>query len=615
MENILNIAAQYPWQMWIVFATILIAITLFMIERMPLELTALSAIVWLIIFFHSFPLSGEGENHHPSAAFLLAGFANPALISILALLVIGQGLFQSEALERPARILAKIGRIHALLALIITLILVFAISAFLNNTPVTVTFIPILAALARQNLSAPQKTMMPLSFACILGGMTTLIGSSTNLLAAQSAVEAGADSILFFTPTIPALMLAIPGLLYVMIVMPYLLPKDSEDFAETKRQRSGGGRQYVSFIEITPGHGLIHARAIAGLFPAIHDMSPLMVKRGEEALLPPFEDIALRAGDTLIVSASRQTLTTDLQSGRDLFGISKAEQNENAAEELAITEAIVAPGSRMIGRSLSQLVFRSETGFIAMGIRRQSRMIRSQMHNIRLEAGDVLLLLGPRAEARKLGQTHDLLPLEWSAPATKPEGALKAALIFAATILAVAANLLPLVTATLLGATAMIASGILNIRQAARSIDRRIILLVASALSLSAALDVSGGANFLARAVVGATPDAEPAIILSALFLIIAIITNVLSNAAAAVLFTPVAVSAAFELGVHPEAFIVTVILAANCSFATPIGHQANLLVMGPGRYRFRDYLKAGGPLIPLLWLVYIFLIPRYYGF
>ena len=619
MNDFLNIAAEYPWQMWFVFLIIAVAMTFYMVERVPLEITALMTIASLILFFHIWPLSGAGEDHYPNAAFFLSGLANPALITILALLVIGQGLFESEALGRPASLLIRLGRIHPYLSLLLALVFVFVISAFLNNTPVTVMFIPILAVLAQRTSSATGQVMMPLSFTCILGGMTTLIGSSTNFLAAQAAQTAGGPQVGFFSFTIPALMLAVPGLIYVMFVMPRMLPKHEGGIMD-EAIASGGGRQYVAFIELSEGHELIGQRTIAGLITTIRDIALLMVKRGEKALLPPFEETKLEEGDTLIISASRETLTSHLQSRRDIFGVAglehaAGEDGSEATLDMMLGEVIVAPASRTIGRSLSQLAFRRETGLITLGVRRQSRMIRSMMHDIRLESGDVLLLFGPRSAFQTLGEMHDLLPLEWSASAKAPQGALRALVIFAGTILAAASGILPLVTATLLGATAMIAANVLNIRQAARSMDRRIILLVMSALAMAAGLESAGGAQFLARTATSFLDDATPALVLVWLFLIIAIATNILSNTATAVLFTPIAINTAFELNVPAEAFVVTVILASNCSFATPIGYQTNLLVMGPGRYRFRDYMRAGGPLILLLWVVYIFLIPRYYGF
>jgi di/tricarboxylate transporter len=237
------------------------------------------------------------------------------------------------------------------------------------------------------------------------------------------------------------------------------------------------------------------------------------------------------------------------------------------------------------------------------------------MSEIRLEAGDVVLILGPRDSVRGLRTNRDVLLLEWSAielPEVHFAG--RARLIFAATILAGASGAVPIVIAALAGAAAMIPAGCLNIRQASRAFDRRIYLLIAAAIAMAESLEATGGAAVLAHGVVNAMGGAGPAMIMSVLFLLIAVMTNLLSNNATAVLFTPLAINTAVELGIDPTPFVFTVIFAANCSFATPMAYQTNLLVMGPGHYRFGDFARAGLPLIFLMWLAYSAFAPWYYG-
>jgi len=243
-------------------------------------------------------------------------------------------------------------------------------------------------------------------------------------------------------------------------------------------------------------------------------------------------------------------------------------------------------------------------------------MIRSsRMTDIRLEAGDVLLLFGKRQSILRLRKNPDVLLLEWS---TRELPALalsrRARLIFGAVVLSAATGIVPIVIAAVAGAAAMIASGCLNIHQASRSIDRRILLLIWAALGLGTAMQATGGATFIAQHVVALFEGAGPPIILSMFFLLVAIFTNVLSNSATAVLFTPVAISIATKIDVDPMIFVFAVIFAANCSFATPMGYQTNLLVMGPGHYKFIDFFKAGAPLVILLWIVFSIFAPLYYG-
>jgi len=339
--------------------------------------------------------------------------------------------------------------------------------------------------------------------------------------------------------------------------------------------------------------------------------------------LPPFEDAVLEPGDAVIVAATRKALTDLLTEKPELMEATLGEiaevasvgDKENATKSRVLAEAVIAPASRAIGRNLIQLGFVYRTGCIVLGIQRRSRMIRSGMNSIRLEAGDVLLVIGQPEDINSLRDSQDVILLEWSATELpRLEHAVRATAIFAAVVTLAATNIVPIVIAALGGAAAMIAFGCLNVRQAARATDRRVYLLVAAALALGSALKVTGGATYIAVAMVDSLIWTSPAMILSAYFLLVALLTNVLSNNATAVLFTPIAVQTGIQLGVDPMIFVYATIFAANCSFATPIGYQTNLLVMGPGHYRFVDYLKAGGPLIVILWLTFSLFAPWYYG-
>ena len=277
-------------------------------------------------------------------------------------------------------------------------------------------------------------------------------------------------------------------------------------------------------------------------------------------------------------------------------------EDSDAGGELTMVEAIVAPGSRMIGRTIAQIGFKYQTSCVIIGVQRRSRMIRSQMSSIRLQAGDVLLLLGDIKDVRALRTNKDIVILEWSMTGLPdPENARKAGLIFAGVVGTVALGLLPITIAAILGATLMIAAGCLNIRQAARAIDRRIFLLIGAALAMGLALERTGGAMLIGQAMVSLAAGGGPILLISAFFILSAALTNVLSNNATAVLFIPVAVSAAVQADIEPMVLALTVIFGANCSFATPVSYQTNLLVMTPGHYKFRDFVYIGIPLILLL--------------
>ncbi len=609
-----------PWQMWATLAIIAVTIVFYTADRLPLELVSAGAIVALLILFLAAPMeSGDGTNLL-STEILLSGFASPALFAILGLLIIGQGMFQAGALEHPTEYLLRAFDKWPLLVTGLVFLFIMVVSAFLNNTPVVVMFIPIMAAIAQQSKIRVSRFMMPLSYLSILGGMTTLIGSSTNLLAAQSYRATTGGEIGFFELTPMGLILASAGIVYMATAGRWLLPKRDNPNQPGVTEREG--KHFIAQIEINRGHPLIGKGPVAGLFVDLPDITVRMVQRRERAILPPFEDFAFRAGDVVIVAATRSSLTSLLKSNPDMLeGLmaetSIADDEDGSVQrstQLTLVEAIVAPGSRLIGRSVAQIGFHAQTNCVILGIERRSRMIRTQMNTIRLEAGDVLLILGDLKDIRALRSDRDILLLEYSMQNLPDQrNARIAALIFAGVIGFTATGLVPIAVSAIVGATAMVATGCLNVRQAARAVDRRIYLLIGASLAMGAALERTGGAAFLGDALASSAGSFGPMVLMSAFFIMCAAMTNVLSNNATAVLFTPVAVAAAQQVGMDEHALVLTVIFGSNCSFATPIAYQTNLLVMTPGHYKFKDFLVVGGPLILLLWAVYTFVAPFYF--
>jgi di/tricarboxylate transporter len=603
------------WQMWPVLIGLVIAAILYSWERWSLEVVAAGITVTLIVFFYLFPIADA--TLQPSAGALLAGYANPALITILCLLIIGQGMFHTGAIEGPAGAISDMVKTRPIIVLSSGILIVFVVSAFLNNTPLVVMFIPFVAAIAQRMSLAPSRMMMHLSFLCIMAGMTTLIGSSTNLLVSDAMKRFTGEGLDFFALTPMGLMLAVPGILYVVFVMNRLLPKRENGEDDTTKST---GRQFVAQIDITASHPLHGAEPKAGMFTELTNMSVRLIKRGERNILPPFGDIALKSGDSLVVATTRKNLSDFLKSHpeylTEAFGNGVDAQSEDSPGGGLITfEAVVAPASRMIGRTIAQSGLTLDRDLVVLGVQRRSQMIRSALPNIRLDSGDTLLMLARREKLKSLSANRDLLPLVYSAvdvPDLRKAG--MARIIFLGVIVASALSLLPILHASLLGAVAMIASGCLNQRQALRALDTRIFFLVGSALGLGVAMEATGAAIFLADQVTSTFLPMGPVVLLSALFLLVAILTNVMSNSATAILFAPVALNIAEQAQIDPIVLVMTVIYAANCSFATPIAYQTNLLVMGPGRYRFMDFLIAGGPLVLIIWLSYTLIAPRFFG-
>ena len=459
-----NIAAAMgpDFQMWATFAVIIGALVMYAMERVPMEITSLGVICVLLIFFHFFPVLDERGVSLLNPVRILHGFANPALISVLALLVMGQGMVRTGILDLGARWLLGHTGHWPWLSLAIVLAVVIAVSAFLNNIPVVVIFIPVMQALATRFGRSVSRVMIPLSYAAVFGGMTTLIGSGTNLLVNSALIEIGQAPFTFFEFSIPGIVLATVGLAYVLVVAPKLLPERS-GLADSLLE--GEGKQFIGQITVTGDSDLIGKDAPGGLFAGLTDMTVRMIQRGETAILPPFEDYQARPRDVLVVAATRKAFTEaltrdpglldpDLQDGR-----AETEDDFRPWHEgdRMMAEIMVAPASRLIGRTLPQIGFRYHTHCIVLGVQRRSRMIRARITEIRLQAGDVLLVQGQPDDINALKVSGDVVLIEWSAKELPSlSHARSAGAIFLGAIGLAAVGILPVVVATLSGASSVI---------------------------------------------------------------------------------------------------------------------------------------------------------------
>ena len=599
-------------EIWITLAIVVLLIAALAMERFPVELSALCGVILLLAVFHLVPVRDELGRNLLGPDTLLQGFASPVLFTIMALLVLGQGLFQTGALERPVRIVATLGRRRPRMALNIMLLCAGVMSAFLNNTPVVVIFIPIVSALASRIGIPLYRLMMPLSFITILGGATTLIGSSANLIVANLAEESGLAPVGFFDFAVPAGLMAAIGALYVIFLLPRLLRARGTDDSYVTDESA---RPFIAQVEVTAGHPWLGMRAIAGLFPKLRDITVRMVHQQGRLVPRPFDEFELAEGDIVGVVATRKVLTDVLidDIAVRVFGADRL--GEPANRGMMLVEALVAPGSALAGFTLEHASTRGGIECSIIAVQRRKRMLRVPLHEIRLEPGDVILLRGTPEAISDLRRNPEVLMMEWSASELPSlEIRHRAIIIFLATVLAAASGLVPIVIAALAGAFAMVVSGCLSLARALHAVDARIFLLIGVAFALAHAMEATGTAKFLAAALVGPFADYGPAVLLSVLFLLTAVLTNILNNQATAAVMTPLAVSIALQAGTDPTPFVHGLIIALNCSFATPMAYQTNLLVMGPGRYTFSEYVTGGAPLVLIIWIAFSLFAPIYYG-
>ncbi|MCP1198466.1 SLC13 family permease [Notoacmeibacter sp. MSK16QG-6] len=604
------------FHIWATIFIIALTIAAYTSNRFSLEAVSIFSLAALLALFTLFPLDRADASLPPEQ--LLTGFANPALISVLALIIIGQGLFATDAMDRPARMIGKLGGRSGALSLIITLVAAAVLSAFLNNTPVVVIFIPVLTVLAAQRNLDVAGALLPLSYLSILGGMTTLIGSSTNLLVAGIAAKQGL-SIDMFDITIPGLVLLAVGGAYVLLFVPRMIGrKDTTEF----RERPGAGAQFIGEIRVGPDHPFVGMESRAGLFPELRNLMPRIIERRGVRILPPFEDVVISQGDLMVLAGTRKAFMKALAGGTR-GSLTNGGENEGETAERSggpgpdyqVVEAIVAPGSRHSGRTVRNSGIQTEHNVDVLAVQRRSRMGRVSMGDIRLEPGDNVLIGGRTERLVAIRDNHDLLVMEWSAEAVpQTQKAWLALCIFAGVVLAALSGLAPISVSASIGAVLMVATNCLTLTQAKRAFNEQIFLLVGASIAAATALEQTGGAQFLAEAVIAGMAGWAKPFILSGFFLFVAVLTNFLSNNATAVLATPVALSAAQLSGIPLEAMVATVIFASNVSFATPMGYQTNLLVMGPGGYSFGDFLRTGIPLVILVWIAFSLFAPWYYG-
>ncbi len=621
--------------MWFALGLTVLTVLAFVREKIPLEVTSIALLTLLLLFGQILPLEDVAGKNLLSASALLAGFSNPSLIAVLALLVMGQGIIHTDALRLVINVFMVRNKSLVWVSMIGVFIFVMTVSAFMNNTPLVIIAIPILQALVHSVGMSQSKVMIPLSYVAILGGMTTLIGSSTNLLVSSSMTELGYEPLKFFDFVVPGAMLAGVGFIYVILFVPRILP----DRASMVKALSGDEKEFVAELHVAEDSKLIGMECLEGEFPQLKNLQVKLIQRGGHLILPPFEGYKIEVNDIMIVAATSKTLTSLLSkypgfllSEEEVQVIEKQNQEEEeeggpvsetaTAETRVLAEVMITPASRMIDMSLDHVQFHRQFGMVVLGIQRRARVVRRRLGRIRLESGDVLLVTGKRSVVDGLRNNTDFIVLSGSKiDLPVPRKAPIAAGVFLTTISLAATGVLSIPVAAITGAVMMIATGCLNIRQATRSIDRKIFLLVGSMLALGTALQATGGAGYIAELILSVPFADTPLMMVSLLFILVAITTNILTNNACAILFTPIALNLAGSLEVDPALssdmafiFALTVVFAANCSFASPIGYQTNLLVMGPGHYRFRDFLKAGIPLVGILWVTYIFIAKYYFG-
>ena len=592
-----------------------VALLLFTRDRIPLQSSSLAILILLVAGFSLFPYERGGERLlGPTELF--AGFGNEALLAICALMMVGKALETTGALQPLANIVGRAWSNRPVIALFTTLVAGAVLSAFMNNTPIVVLLMPILVGASLRSKFSVSGVMLPMGLATIIGGMSTTIGTSTNLLVVGIAQDLGLSTFSMFEFVLPVLIVGGVGIFFLWLIVPRLLPDRAPPMADTT-PRIFSSQLHISEDSFAAGKTLSAVLAKTG-----NNMRVDKIQRSDSLFLAKLPSVTIQPGDRLFVKDTPENLKHyESLLGATLYNISDDRHpvDDNTpltADGQQLAEVVVTQGSPLHLRSLAAARFSTYYGLLPLALHRArapSSQVTGDITMIQLRAGDVLLVQGTRKNIESLKAAGSMLVLDGTTDLPHTHRANRALAIMAAVILAVATGVLPISVAAFVGLGLMLATSCLTWRDAVGALSLPVVMIIVTSLALGKALMDTGMAAWLAESFLAGTAALPTPMILSAFLLLMTIMTNVVSNNAAAVIGTPIAIGIAEQLSVNPEPFILAVLFGANMSFATPYGYQTNLLILSAGGYKFADFLRAGIPLTIVMWLGFSLILPVLY--
>ena len=587
------------WEIVFVLVLTICAVVLFVTEKFSTDVVAILVMIALLVSGILTPAEG------------LAGFANTATVTVGAMFVLSAGVFRSGAVNFVSRALGRLARRSSGLTLFVLMVGVGVLSSFLNNTAAVAILIPVVIVVARRADTSPSKLLMPLSYASMFGGMCTVLGTSTNILASAIAEEAGLGAFGMFEFTKLGVIFFAVGVAYMMTVGRKLVPDHRSKGDLTK---SFGMGDYLTDLVLqaeskSVGQSLASAPLVEEL-----GIEVLQILRGEDILRPTPETI-LREHDVLRIKGDLRTINELKDRAGVTFGMSmKWRDKDLESTDTRLVEAVVGPSSPLAGKSLAESHLRENYGAAVLAIRHHGALTHGEVQNIKLMPGDTLLMDVPNDQIEHLTQQRVFLLVSRAGiPRFNWPKATKALVIVVSVLVIAATGLLSIVAAAAAGALMMVLSGCISTEEAYGAIEWNVLFLLAGMLALGAAMEKTGASTMLAGGMIDGLGGFGPIVLLAAFFGITMLLTEVMSNNATVALLLPIAITTAHAIDADPRAFMFAVAFAASSSFMTPVGYQTNTMIYGPGQYRFVDFLRVGAPLNLIFWVLGTLLIPWFW--
>lgn len=584
-------------------------ILLFVFELLPVEGIGLLMMVLLMATGLVSPEEG------------ISGFSNQAVVTILALMIIGAALEETGAVETIGIKMQRLFTLPEWASVGLLMLIVGTVSAFVNTTAVVIVFLSILLKISDKIPTNLSKLLIPLSFAGIMGGSCSIMGTSTNLLVSAISKDAGFEPFGFFEFTPIGVGIFAVAFVYMVLVGRHLLPSR---VAQKQAEEDFSQKAYSTIISIQEGSSLLEKPLNQTIFYHGSAISIIALGRGDGALRLPFRYEKLQVGDRLLIRANAENIKALLENEK--VSLLDEEDTENIAKnprQFVICEALIKPNSGLIGRKLSRIDLWNEYNIVNIGVHQVKRAfdvftqyfspakaLNAYLDNDSIEIGDSLLVLVNKQEVETLSNTKDFVLLrEFRELHYQPKKIVLSLGILAAVIILAATNVLPILVSALAGALVLTLTGCISLNKAFRSVNWNILFLLAGMIPMGIAMHNTGADKFLADGFVKFLPSQEPLIVIGAMFLFTTLLTSVLSNNATAILLAPIAISLATTLGFPPKPLLFAVMFGANTSYFTPIGYQTNTLIYNPGNYKFRDFFLVGGLLTILIVVAATFLI------